>query len=700
MKNIYALLLLCCLLSIQIVCAPLLGQMSIDPEKITIVRDQWGVPHIYADSDEEAAYGIAWAVAEDDFESMQHNLLAIRGRLGEVTGAEGAGFSVFSQMLGLEIVDERYAGAYSPKFQLVLESYAEGVNAYAAAHPDEILLKKLFPITPQDVVKGYMLGIAALTHVPDYVVRIMKGDIYKDEVKGSNSISISKNKTTDGKTYFVANSHQPLEGALSWYELHVETKEGWNMLGATFPGGLSPFIGTNGDIAWSHTVNYPDLTDVYKLEMHPKKKHMYKLDGEWLELEKHKVKFKVKLGFLKLPLSKKYYKSKHGLVLKSKDGYYALRYPANMEVRGCEQWYYMNKARNLEEFKQALKMQGLAGMNTVYADKDDNIFYHCNGLFPYRDSNYDWKKVLPGDDSKLIWEAGKFYSFDSTAYLENPSCGFLFNSNNTPFTATCEGQNIDPNSVDPTMGYSTNENNRSLRFLELMEQYDKLSYEDFKRVKFDLTYSKPLATPQLSNMEELLQMNPDKLGKKDAEALRLLQSWNREMHMDNEDGAALMVMFIQTILTKLRKEHRLVVGNTLSEEEFLAALRKARKHLKRHFGSIRVPLGKVQRHIRGDISLPMSGGPDVLAAMYCKPYKKGQLRTFAGESYIQMVRFSDKGIEIESINAFGASNKEDSPHYADQMERYTKQELKTMTLDKETIMKNAERVYHPMVKQP
>ena len=117
--------------------------------------------------------------------------------------------------------------------------------------------------------------------------------------------------------------------------------------------------------------------------------------------------------------------------------------------------------------------------------------------------------------------------------------------------------------------------------------------------------------------------------------------------------------------------------------------------MQKNFGESPVKLGELQRHSRGGVDLPVTGGPDVLAAMSTLARKDGRLRANSGDSYIELVRYSDQGVEIESINAFGASAKPDSPHYTDQMEMYVSRKLKSMTLKKETIYKTAKAIYHP-----
>ena len=392
----------------------------IDTENITIVRDQWGVPHIYTKTDAEAAYGLAWAHAEDDFETIQLTLLAVKGKLSAVKGKAGAILDVLAFITEADrIVETAYDTAFSPQFKAVLNGYVQGINAFAEANPKERLDKKSFPVTEKDLVKGYVLAMALMTNVQFDIQRILGNTVKEGSgrgiVKGSNGIAISRQKTTDGKTYLAVNSHQPLEGPFSWYEVHIDSEEGWQFLGGTFPGGATPFHGTNEHLGWAHTLNRPDLHDVYKLTMHPKEKNMYRFDGQWLELEEVKLKLGVKIWwFLKFPYRQTFYRSKYGITMKNKDGYYALRFPANLEIRAAEQWYWMTRAKNFTAFKKALSMQGSPGINTVYADREDNIYYISNGLFADRHPDYEWRSVLPGDTSATLWQP-VFFPLDSLA---------------------------------------------------------------------------------------------------------------------------------------------------------------------------------------------------------------------------------------------------------------------------------------------
>lgn len=658
--------------------------IQVKRERIQITRDEWGVPHIYAPTDEEVAYGLAWATAEDDFNSIQENYLTIHGRLAEVKGKDGAIMDFISAFLGItDGIDTKINSSFSPKFKRVLEYYCQGINDYAAAHPDEVLLKNVFPAKIEDMVAGYALGMALMTNVHMGVIKMLKGNLPVESLitpKGSNAIAISSKKTTNGKTFLAINSHQPLVGPYSWYEAHLRSDEGWNILGGTFPGGATIFHGVNDSLGWAHTVSQADMDDIFKLEMHTKEKLTYRFDGKWLKLEEKKVKLKVKWWIFKIPITKKFYKSVYGPTVKSDDGnFYSIRFSSNMDIKASEQWYKMNKAKNFEEFYQALEMQGIKGLNFIYADAKDNIYYLDNGSFPHRNPNYNWWNVVPGDTSATLWDNTQLIPLKDLFQVKNPDCGFLFNTNNTPFFSS--GKSCQTNFTDlyTSRYYFMYNNNRSLRMYDLLTEKDQYSYEDFKKLKYDMKFRTPMYTYSMSNIEELYQLDEKKYPDL-AEIIQIMKNWDRNGDIESY-GATIANIFSHRLLKDYVEEKGLPLSEVkLSEEQIVHYLRHAQKHLKKHFGTVKVPLKDVQKLVRGDIEMPVPGMMDVIAAMWSIPHKKGKYKADAGESYIMMVQFDRNGPIIETISPYGTSTHPESPHFADQMEKYVHHQLKPMSL--------------------
>jgi acyl-homoserine-lactone acylase len=671
-------------------------------EDITIYRDSWGVPHIHAPTDEQVAYGLAWATAEDDFNTIQEQMLALNGKYGEHIGKDGliADFGIHFMDI-MRVAEQRYQSELSPKMIKVIAAYADGINAFADAYPEEVYNDDLFPVGPADVVAGYMLGLVEISGAGKDLQSILSGDIVKDLKSdlptGSNAIAISNSKTVGEETFLAINSHQPLEGWYSWYEAHLISDEGQNILGGTFPGGATIFHGTNEHLGWAHTVNHADFSDVYQLDIDPEDKMRYRVDGQWYTLEKESVWAWMKLaGPLKVPIKRTKYSSIYGPTFITDQGTFAWSFAAHESVAAVEQWYDMGRATNLEEFQAALARQDIPCTNIVYADQDHNIMYISNGAFPIRDDQYDWRGVLSGDTKSTLW-SNDLHPIEENPQVLNPVSGYVFNTNNTPYSSTGEADNPIYDKDDRVNGYQAPdlENNRSKRFMELIDNYDSLSYDDFKTLKYDVQYPEELQSTQISNLELILSLSPDDYPQH-VDAIQLLNKWNRRCDSDNTT-APLFLLTQYQINEKLKAEDRYIPGGTITESDVIAGLSLAKEELIGKFGKLTIELSQLMRHTRGDVSLPVQGGTDVLAAMYGKKQEDGTYRVVAGESYIQMVRFqSDTLPIIETINAYGSSAEPDSPHYTDQMQLFTQQKLKSMTLSLEEVKATSMNSYHPM----
>ncbi len=674
-------LLFTCLLAFQL-------HAQINPAKIDIIRDSFGVPHIFGKTDPDVAYGLAWAHAEDDFGTIQQSLMAGKSMLAQYQGKKGASIDYIIHLLRIpELVEAKYEYDLSPAFKKLLEGYAAGLNAYAAAHPKEVLLKKAFPVTPKDMVQYSVLQLCVLSGADKALSSIFGGTVpllenYK--TAGSNAFAFNSSKTTDGQVYLDINAHQPLEGPVAFYEAHLNSEDGWNIIGANFPGAPCILHGCNEYLGWAHTVNAPDKLDVYQLEINPKNKLQYKFDGKWETLEAKTAPLKVKVAGVIAPLSKKAYWSKYGPTIITPRGVFSIRMPAQMDIRGLEQWYAFNKAKNFTEFKSALNMLAIPGYNIVYADRYDTIFYISNGRIPVRDKSYNWKTTLPGNTSKTLWT--DLHPLSNLPQVLQPKAGYVYNTNHSPFHST---EGIDnPLVKDITMGYETLENNRSMRFDELIQPLNKVSYEDFKRIKFDRQFPSSFYYP--SKIDTVFLLNSTEFPDI-ADIITQLGNWNR--NSDAESIGAGTFFFVQAAANKNKALY--LQNKSISKTLAAQLLREAKQTMLKDFGKTNIALGEVQKLVRGTKEIPLPGLPDVLAPMYSVPYKDGKWKGNQGDAYIELVRFTKDGPQIESLNVYGASAKKDSPHYTDQMEMFTRQQTKKMTLNKAEVYKNAKSIYHP-----
>ncbi|MFQ5627485.1 MAG: acylase, partial [bacterium] len=501
---------------------------------------------------------------------------------------------------------------------------------------------------------------------------------------GSNTFAIAPSRSADGKTRLAINSHQPWEGPAAWYEAHLKSEEGWDMVGGLFPGSPVILHGHNRHLGWAHTVNRPDLIDVYVLEINPDNPEQYKFDGEWQELDIRETPIRVKLfGPFYWTVKREVLWSIHGPVVRQPHGTYAIRIAGYGRIRQIEQWYRMNKAQNFSEWQEAMRIGAMPMFNTGYADKDGNIFYIYNGLLPKRAEGYDWSKYLPGNSSETIWD--EYLPFEKLPQVNNPLSGFIQNCNSSPFRTTIGPGNPDSASYTSTYGIETRMTNRSLRALELFGFDESITPDEFYAYKFDIKYSKKSA------MAGILRKLLDVSAPQDSllqNALDELKGW--ELRTDKQStGAALAVLSFQRYFSANL--------DTLQTSTLLARLKKTARKLQQKFDRLDVPWGDVNRLIRGEVDLSLDGGPDVLRAVYGRLRDDGRLQGSAGDCYVLLVEWDQDGtVHSQSVHQYGSATLDQtSPHYADQTELFANLKMKPVWINEAEIRANLEAEYRP-----
>ena len=666
-------------------------QAQINPKDVEIIRDSYGVPHIYGKTDADTAYGLAWAHAEDNFVTIQKAYLAGNGMLSQWNGKQGIGADFIAQFIQSEETVDRLYHTLSDEFIAVLQGYAEGLNSYAKHNPSEVLLSSLFPITPKKLLIYSQLQLFLSNEGDRFVEAIVSNRVvpYKkpieEDVRGSNLIALSSRKTGTNESFLAINTHQPLEGPTSWYEAHLVSEEGTNIIGATFPGAPCILTGANEYLGWTHTVNYPDKADVFQLEM--KNRTTYIVDGEAHQLVKKKAKMYVRFLGMRIAVSKVFYESIYGPTLRNKTGVFAVRTPSTTNINALEQWWRMNKARSFSEFYSYLEWNALPGYNIGYADRNDTIFYISNGKIPKRDSSYDWRKVVPGNTKKTLWNS--YYTTQELPQVIAPKSGYVYNANHSPFFSTAPDENPNPDEFAKAMNFETYNNNRSTRLFDLLSEKDTLTYEDFKRIKYDHSLPTPLNYNYV-DFNAIFEMNPDDYPDV-ADLLMDIQNWDRVASVDSYGAGAFAVLYY----TLGKYYSKLGPSKVFNKLLIYTCLKDAKKHLLKHFKTTSIRLGDFQKLVRGDKELPIFGLPDVVTAMRGSAHKNGTIKINHGESYIALIRFGQNKTSVASVISYGSSNRPDSPHYSDQMEMYRRFETKPMHFDRENVMKDAKKIYHP-----
>jgi acyl-homoserine-lactone acylase len=662
-----------------------------------IVRDEYGVPHIKGKTDADAAYGLAYAHAEDDFGTIEDVIAMTRGRYGALVGGDGAKVDFALHLVGARETSQKHYNELSPEVRAVVEAYAAGLNHYADKHPSEVRLSNLFPVVGQDVVTGFVLRapfffgldntIGALFEdkdAPPVDVEPMTPVGRNPEQNGSNAFAVAPKRMADGKTWLISNSHQPYEGQVAWYEAVVHSDEGLDMAGALFPGSPFVLLGHNRNLGWTNTVNRPDLIDVYKLTLNDAG-DKYQYDGKWLPLKEESFLLRVKFGPFVVPVPQTVYRSIHGPVIKNKKGAFAIRYAAIDSVKSVEQYYRNTKAQNWEEWTKSMSLGGIPATNFIYADKTGRIAYIYYAQFPNRKPGYDYTGTLPGNISTDMWSGP--VSFDQMPKLVNPASGFLMNSNNTPFLAAGPGSEMNKSDWSPLLGIERHMTNRGLRAVELLSADTSITPEELIMIKMDMRYSDK--SWEADWVRAILALSitdaPDL-----AKAQKLLSSW--DFASDGRGAAdALAERVIRVAATARYKG--------LPVPTPLAGLREAADDMIARFGRIDPPLIEIQRLRRGKIDLPMLGGHDTLRATSVwdkdQPDKKARVRH--GDSFIMLMRWDTAGnVVSESVQPYGAAtNRPDSPHYTDQMELFVSGKYKPVHFEWADAVAHAKRRYRP-----
>jgi len=677
-----------------------------DLRDVRILRDRWGVPHVFGADDPDVAFGLAYAHAEDDFATIQKTLLAARGRLASVEGRDAAPNDYFVALARVwDSVESGYERDLAPETRALCEAYAEGINLYASRHPEEVVGDWL-PATGRDVVAGFVHKTPlffGLHHVvqelleeerPRRVSPRPEGPVAFTSGApglpiGSNAFAVAPSRSADGATRLAVNSHQPWEGPVAWYEVHLRSDTGLEMVGGVFPGTPVVLHGHNRHLGWAHTVNLPDLVDVYVLDVHPDDPNRYRVDGEWLELEVREAPIEVKLwGPLSWTFHREVLWSIFGPALRTDHGTYAMRWAGMGDVRAVEQWYRMGRATSREEWREAMRMQGLPSFNTVYADREGNIEYVYNARLPLRARGWDWEAYLPGDTREVLWT--EYLPWDALPRVVDPPSGFVQNANSSPFRTTTGPGNPDPADFPPAFGIETTMTNRALRLLELLGGDPSITAAEFEAYKFDMAYSE--ASDVAGYVDHILAAPApeDPLLRRAREVLR---AWDLRTNPENL-SAALGVLTLEPVV---RAARRLARGEDVEVPDPRERFAEVARALHEAHGRLALPWRQVNRLRRGEVDLGLGGGPDILHAVYNEGLdEEGRVTGRAGDSLVLLVEWDEDGVRSRSIHQYGSATlDEESPHHADQAPLFVRRETKPVWLREAAIRANLERAYRP-----
>lgn len=664
-----------------------------------ITRDEWGVPRVIGETDADAAFAIAWAHAEDDFATIQQSL---RAGLGAEMLAKDESEARTAYIVQLLRVRDDVAAKYdalSPEVRAVLEGYADGLNLYAAHNPGEAE-PDLFPVTGKDVaaLSGffsplfYGLGeVLADLAAPDVEGDPSRGQELQVMLQrgpatelGSNAFAVAASKSADGAVRAIINSHQPVDGALAWYEGHMISGEGLNVAGGMFPGAPAIHLGVNPGLAQAATVNRPDLIDVYALV---REGEGYLLDGEARDFETRTASMTVRLfGPVAWRVTRPARWSAHGPVLETETGAYAVRYATLGDIRFIEQAYAMMRARTLADFEAALRMGGMGNTNRIVATRDGRIARYYLARMPDRPDidGVDWSETLPGDRSDVIWDG--FAPFDALPHMIDPNAGYVLDANHSPFRVTEGPDDPDPADYPERFGIETDMTNRGRRAVSLMRGLETISRGDLLAVKYDTAYAPQSYAGRLAARVAAMEWSEDL-----QPAAAIVARWDRDTGLENRDAAL-------SVMTALRLYTAEPEFDALGDEEIRDALAASATLLREAHGRLDPPWRAVNVLRRGEETVSLAGGPDTLRAVNSViDEETGTLRMVSGDGLHMLAEWAPGADhpEVFAVHQFGASNDPASPHYADQMTVFADQALRRVPMREAEVRAAAVRTYRP-----
>ena len=637
-------------------------------ESVRIARDEWGVPHVFAETEAGGAYGLGWAQAEDRLEQLLWNYRWGAGTMAEAFGPDWLEHDWRAHLVGhQEVCREQYASVPAD-VRAALEAFQRGVMDYMADHPDEV--PEWAPqIEPWQVLA---LGRSIIFEWP--LGTAMSELERRDEVElpfSSNQWAVRPERTADGHAIMCIDPHIPWDGPFRFYEFRLHSGS-LNLSGFGPVGSPTLGLGHNQHLAWANTTGGPDTTDVYVEECDPENPRRYRYDGEWREMTVRPVTIAVKGAE---PVTREVESTHHGPVfLREGNRAYAVACPYFDQAGLVTQLYRMGQATSLSEFKDAVFMLQLMEQNTMVADVEGNIYYLRNGRVPIRPEGYDFTLPVPGNTSKTEWLG--LYAPDRLVQIENPPQGYMQNNNCGP-EFMMVGSPLRAEDYPPEVWGWGNDHSRSIRGRELLDAADRMTLEQAVAITLD-THAQGVEHCQVAlrrareGVPEQIIANEPGL----AEALAAFMAWDGYLTAETTAGP-----FYKAFLEAARKAG--IDFGPIYREEWLGdqqinairmAVLAAVRYLYDTYGTTLVAWGDLHRVRRGERSYPAAGGDGgsgstLRAIGVQRDEETGIAYGESGQSWTQLVVLEPGNVRSFSATPYGQSDHPDSPHYFDQGEK-------------------------------
>jgi len=663
---------------------------QIENTETQIAWDTWGVPHITADNTEELFFAQGWAQMHNHANLILELYGSSRGKGAEYWGQTKLQNDILIHTLGFDELADEWETKQDPEIKIIYNSFINGMNAYAIAHPEAIDEKNkvVMPLTTKDMNMHSMYVIFTR-----FIGGNDLGRVQEWPDMGSNAYAISPKRSASGNAMLVQNPHLPWWQEFLFFESHLNLK-GKNMYGSTLVGFPGIAIGFNENLGWSHTDNTIDNADTYELEL---KDGGYLMDGklEEFEVSSKIIKIRQDDGTMvdkKIPLMK----TIHGPVVnKTDDKVLALRMVGLDRPNMFLQWWRMINSTTFNEFEDALKMAQIPFWNVMYADQQGEIFYLFNGLVPKRSSgDWDyWNRIIPGGKSADVWT--EVHSYADLPKVKNPEVGWLQNANDPPWTSTIP-MTLKPNDypgymAPQSMSFRPQRSARmliedeSITFDELVDYKLSTRLEFADRILDDLFAAVDASNSAKAKEAKKILENWDREADADSKGMLLFYSWARKFNISKDSNYT----------EKWSMDRPNTTPDGLADPDLaVQLLEQTAIEIETKFGSLDTAWGDYYRINYNGKNLPangIDGSMGVFRVAWPGGADENNMFVGGGDSWVGVIEFGDK-VKAKVLLSYGNATQKDSPHNGDQLELFSKKELRDAWFTKAEVEANTAKI--------
>ena len=696
-----------------------LARWSREAASVTITRDDWGIPHISGKSDADAVFGLLYAQAEDDFNRVESNYFNPLGRAAEWEG-EGAIYRDLRMRLINNPDSLKALYSRSPRWlQSVMNAYADGLNYYLYKHPEtqpKVIahFEPWMPLAFSDGSIGPDIETVNLTQLAAFYggspPNVSSAPLERSDDRGSNGVAIAPSNTLSHHALLLINPHTSF---FFRAEVQVTSQEGLNAYGAVTWGQFFVYQGFNDRAGWMHSSTGADNIDEYLETVTKRGDHfVYRYGAEERPVaeERAVVRYRTPQGMAQKDFT--IYRTHHGPIVREMNGKWVSVRLMQRPVDALIQSFTRMKARDLESFRKIMELHTNSSNNTTFADADGDIAYFHSNFIPRRDTSFDWTRPVDGSDPRTEWMG--VLSVDESPNVLNPPNGWVYNSNNWPWSAA--GPFSPKRSDFPAyVEISREESPRGRHALRVLPGKKDFTIASLISAAYDswLPSFARMIPGLLKSYDNLPGSDPMKAGL--AGPIAALRAWDYRWGT-NSIPTSLAVFWGEDLSNRVGAEARQAamsaetyVIDRATDGERLQSLAAAKTKLEHDFGKWQTPWGEINRfqRINDDIAPRFDDSAPSIPVPFTSS-RWGSLASFAaraypgtkkwygssGNSFVAVVEFGDS-VRARAITAGGESGNPSSPHFNDEAQRYSTGNLRDVYFYPSQLKGHIERVYHP-----